>query len=86
MTTVLIIYTIGGMDPLPWKKMRKTAEKNNWTIEDWQHVLEDEQSDSGSDSDPEWVPPSEEEDSSEEEDDEKEDEEEEEPSAKRRKH
>ena len=70
-------YYIGGMDPLPWKKMHKTAEKNNWTIEDWQHVLEDDQSASESDAD--WVPPSEDSSSEEDSDDEKE------PSTKRRK-
>ena len=56
---------IGGMDPLPWKKMEKTAKKYDWTIEDWQHVLEDP-SESQSDSDGDWIPPLEEEDSEEE--------------------
>ncbi len=51
---------IGGMDPLPWKKMRNTASKHNWTLEDWQHVFEDEDEDqSESDSDTEWIPGSE---------------------------
>tara|TARA_B100000795_G_scaffold242392_1_gene205650 strand:+ start:2227 stop:2700 length:474 start_codon:yes stop_codon:yes gene_type:complete len=72
---------MGGMDPLPWKKMCKTAEKNNWTLEDWQHVLEDEESDEESDSDADWVPDSEQE-SSDEDSDEDSDEE---PSAKRHK-
>ena len=75
--TISYPYYIGGMDPLPWKKMRKTAEKNNWTIEDWQHVLEDDQS--ASDSDADWVPPSEDSSSEEDSDDEKE------PSVKRHK-
>jgi len=52
---------IGGMDPLQWKKMRKTAQKNNWTIEDWQHVLEDEESAEESESDADWLPDSEQE-------------------------
>jgi len=81
-------YYIGGMDPLPWKKMRKTAEKNNWTLEDWQHVLEDEDEDEDSaeesESDADWVPDSEQESSDGDSDEDSE--EEEEPSAKRRKH
>jgi len=72
---------IGGMDPLPWKKMRKTAEKNNWTIEDWQHVLEDEESAEDSESDADWVPDS----CSECSDEDSEQESDEEPSAKRHK-
>ena len=70
---------IGGIDPLPWKRMCKTADKNNWTLEDWQHVFEDEQSES--DSDTEWIPGSEAESS-----DESDSDEEEEPTAKRRRH
>lgn len=70
---------IGGIDPLPWKRMCKTADKNNWTLEDWQHVFEDEQSES--DSDTEWIPCSEAESS-----DESDSDEEEEPTAKRRRH
>tara|TARA_B110000285_G_scaffold100619_1_gene114620 strand:- start:6692 stop:7156 length:465 start_codon:yes stop_codon:yes gene_type:complete len=70
---------IGGMDPLPWKKMCKTAEKNNWTLEDWQHVLEDDDDQSESDSDTEWIPGSEAESSSDEDSDD------EEPTAKRHK-
>jgi hypothetical protein len=71
------------MDPLPWKKMRKTAEKNNWTLEDWQHVLEDDQSES--DSDTEWIPGSEAESSDDEDSDDEDSDDEEEPSAKRHK-
>lgn len=47
---------IGGIDPLPWKRILNDAKKNKWDIADWQHHLEGESSESESESDDEWVP------------------------------
>ena len=81
-------HYLGGIDPLPWKKMMKTAEKHKWNIEDWQHVFEEDESED-EESEDEWVPGSEDESSSESEeesDDESEDEsEDDEPKRKRQK-
>jgi len=66
---------IGGLDPLPWKKLMREAKKHKWQREDWQHMFEEPESES-SDSDDDWKPPSESEEDSDFSDDE-------EPAAKR---
>ena len=48
----------GGIDPLPWKRLLREANKHKWQREDWQHVFEESESESESDSDGEWKPPS----------------------------
>lgn len=47
---------IGGLDPMPWKRILKDAQKNQWSPEDWQYHLEGESDGSESDSDGEWQP------------------------------
>jgi len=78
---------IGGVDPLPWGKMRTSAQTNNWKLEDWQYVLEDDDDDDSEDDDEEWKPPDDSEDDSEDDDDDdsEDDSEEVRPNAKRRK-
>jgi len=50
----------GGIDPLPWKRLLREANKHKWQREDWQHMFEEPpDSDSDSDSDGDWNPPSE---------------------------
>lgn len=75
---------MGGIDPLPWKKMVKTAEKHNWNIEDWQHVFEEDESED-EESEAEWVPGSEDESSDDESDVSDNDEDDDEPKRKRQK-
>jgi len=50
---------LGGLDPLPWKRLLREANKHKWHREDWQHMFEDTASESESDSDGDWNPPSE---------------------------
>jgi len=45
---------IGGLDPLPWKKLIREAIKHKWHREDWQHMFEEPELTSESDS--EWKP------------------------------
>ena len=47
---------VGGLDPLPWKKIVRDAKKHEWDIHDWQHHMEADSSESESDSDADWVP------------------------------
>jgi len=48
---------LGGLDPLPWKRILRDAKKNEWDIDDWQYHLEaDSASESESESDGEWQP------------------------------
>lgn len=49
----------GGIDPLPWKRLMREANKHKWQREDWQHMFEEPPPDSESDSDGDWKPPSE---------------------------
>ena len=50
---------MGGLDPLPWKRILRDAKKHEWTIEDWQYHLEGGSSEeSASDSDGDWQPAS----------------------------
>jgi hypothetical protein len=48
----------GGMDPLPWKRLMREANKHKWQCEDWQHMFEESAHKSESDSDGDWKPPS----------------------------
>lgn len=47
---------VGGLDPLPWKKIVRDAKKHEWDIHDWQHHMEADSSESEPDSDADWVP------------------------------
>lgn len=47
---------MGGLDPLPWKKIMRDAKKHEWDIEDWQYHMEADSSESESESDGDWVP------------------------------
>lgn len=50
---------MGGLDPLPWKRILRDAKKHEWSIEDWQYHLEGGSSEeSASDSDGDWQPAS----------------------------
>ena len=49
----------GGIDPLPWKRLMREANKHKWQREDWQHMFEEPPPESDSDSDGDWKPPSE---------------------------
>ena len=69
-TATCPIY-IGGCDPLPWKKLTREANKHQWQREDWQHVFEEPES--TSDSDSEWKPPEDDEDDDDEDDDDEDD-------------
>ncbi len=48
----------GGVDPLPWKRMVRDANKHKWQCEDWQHMFEEPEEPEEEDSDAEWKPPS----------------------------
>ena len=51
------IYNV-GIDPLPWNRFAKDAQKHNWQLDDWQHLLEDDDSDVDRLSeDSDYVPP-----------------------------
>ena len=41
----------GGLDPLPWKKLKREADKYKWQREDWQHMFEEPELSSDSESD-----------------------------------
>ena len=47
---------MGGLDPLPWKRILRDAQKHHWDKADWQHHLEGDSSESESDSDADWIP------------------------------
>lgn len=49
---------VGGADPMPWKRLLREATKHQWQREDWQHMFEDTESESDSESDGDWNPPS----------------------------
>ena len=50
------IYDV-GIDPLPWRKFAADAKKHQWQVEDWIHLLHpDEEIESESSSDEDWVP------------------------------
>lgn len=52
---------VGGLDPLPWKRILRDAQKNEWELDDWQfHLESDSASESESSSDGEWQPDEEE--------------------------
>ena len=59
----------GGLDPLPWRKFARDAQQYGWTVEDWQHLLgeEEEEEEDIAEADSDWVPGSDDEESSDEE-------------------
>tara|TARA_B100001778_G_C18576295_1_gene625137 strand:+ start:241 stop:417 length:177 start_codon:yes stop_codon:yes gene_type:complete len=48
------------MDPLPWTRFAKDAQKYDWELDDWQHLLEEDETDVETISeDSDYVPPEE---------------------------
>ena len=46
-----------GLDPLPWKKFYKDAQRYGWKQEDWHHLLsEDSEEDDDDSNDSDWNP------------------------------
>ncbi len=53
------VYDV-GMDPLPWTRFAKDAQKYDWELDDWQHLLEEDETDVETISeDSDYVPPEE---------------------------
>lgn len=51
------IYDV-GMDPLPWSRFAKDAQTHAWELADWQHLLEEDDTDIEQFSeDSDYVPP-----------------------------
>ena len=62
------VYDV-GMDPLPWNRFAKDAQKYGWELDDWQHLLEEDDTDvEPCSEDSDYVPPDDESDESDEED------------------